>query len=1265
MAEVFKAKSYGVEGFEKTVVLKRILPSLAQNPLFVEMFLHEARLSVALSHANIVQVFDLGREEDTYFIAMEYVLGTDLAGVIRRLRRAGQRVPVELAVFIACEVARALDYAHRRKDAHGRLLGIVHRDISPQNVLLSFEGEVKVTDFGIAKARTTVEAEGTVRGKYAYMAPEQADGGAVDSRADLFALGVTLWETLAGQNPHAAPTKGEVLQLVRTGDRPPLREVRSDVPEELARLLDGAMSLDPAARPTTAARMYEELTAVLYTLGRRVGSADLADLLRGLRDDLPSTPSVNPADLFDDIGRDSEVIDTPSPRASETPAAQVVPHDERRDVTLLAVSVVGAAGPVGGALDPVASFAARRGAAVLAREPGDITLLFGVENPDGRDTAEAARAAQRIPQFVTLPPGARLGVALHPARLLFDADRLPQAGAERDAAFAEVRALARRGDPSLLASPGAEPQLREFYELAPREGALAVTGDRGAVRKRVVGRKEVFRQFGEILARASKGLQVVSVDGDAGVGKTRAVEEIHYRLRRMNHPVTWNLATCVSHDRDVPLSGLQVLLRELLGIVDGDGEAAMREKARRVRELGLTPDEMLAVGVVLGVVSASMESLDSASRPLRTALRKIATRLGEDQITVFAWDAAEHMDDLSATLVDDLIRNAPSARVVVLFSGRGGRPRPWDDLASRAAIHLSALDEDESRALVMQTLSLTAAPPPDLLDELWARAAGNPLALEEYLKAFVDAGAVTVRESVASWRRESVRAEVPKTLRGVVASRLASLGAAERRVLQVASVIGPRVFRQQLTETVSLGDKQIDLALAALTERGLLRDQGDGEWRFASEILLDTVYDSLTLETRRALHAAVVAVTERVFHGRLDEFAERLAHHWWEAGDRARAAQYLERAARRQLRDRAPDAAVTTLGRALDRMLSSVRPDPAQVIAAYELLGEAGQHARNVDAAIERLRLAAPYAEELGDRAALARLLTLHGRLLARRQNMPEAVRVLERALALADLLNERALRGRVVSTLGAVHVERGEFGKALRHLEEAVRIAKESGLDAEHTRALLSLSRAQAASGDRAGAAASLDEAQRGESPLVAEVTRARAEVLLLARDIPAARREATAAVEQAREQHRAVELCAALMTLAEACWRADDSPRAFAVFTEARDLADRRGLTRMHTRAEAFLAFLEGSREGADSGAARARIEAAQGALEADGFLADAIETRYLLGMLAIRGGDQDRARRLLREALTKAGAAENRAYIDDCDLALRTLAAPRRPA
>src|SRR5262249_35929420 len=158
MAEVFKAKSFGVEGFEKVLVIKRILPLLAEQPRFVDMFVHEAKLAVRLSHANIVQVFDLGRvdhpggEPTRYFIAMAYVPGLDLATLLARCRRQKISVPLGMAVFITAEVAKALDHAHRRRDEQSRPLGIVHRDISPQNILLSWEGEVKVTDFGIAKA---------------------------------------------------------------------------------------------------------------------------------------------------------------------------------------------------------------------------------------------------------------------------------------------------------------------------------------------------------------------------------------------------------------------------------------------------------------------------------------------------------------------------------------------------------------------------------------------------------------------------------------------------------------------------------------------------------------------------------------------------------------------------------------------------------------------------------------------------------------------------------------------------------------------------------------------------------------------------------------------------------------------------------------------------------------------------------------------------------------------------------------------------------
>src|SRR5579872_22446 len=164
MAEVFKAKSYGVEGFEKILVIKRILPELAKSQDFVDMFIHEAKLAVRLSHANIVQVFDLGRAasdqaDEAYFMAMEYVHGLDLASVLARSRRQQKQLPIQLGVYVASEVAKGLDHAHRRRDEQMRPLGIVHRDVSPQNVLLSFEGEVKVTDFGIAKARGVLDQQ--------------------------------------------------------------------------------------------------------------------------------------------------------------------------------------------------------------------------------------------------------------------------------------------------------------------------------------------------------------------------------------------------------------------------------------------------------------------------------------------------------------------------------------------------------------------------------------------------------------------------------------------------------------------------------------------------------------------------------------------------------------------------------------------------------------------------------------------------------------------------------------------------------------------------------------------------------------------------------------------------------------------------------------------------------------------------------------------------------------------------------------------------
>jgi serine/threonine protein kinase len=268
MAEVFKAKRTGVEGFEKIVAVKRILPHLSDNQEFVDMFVNEAKMVASLTHPNIVQIFDLGRIETSYYIAMEYIHGRDLRTILRRAKERGLRMPLDLALRIASLVSSALEYAHRKKDDRGRPLEIVHRDVSPQNILISFEGEVKLTDFGIAKAATKASTtdKGALRGKLLYMSPEQAWGRAMDRRSDLYSLGLVLYEIVTDQKPFLGgngDSELTMLETVRQARITPPREANPRLPEELDRLLVKALAKDPDERFQDAADMGRGLDRAL------------------------------------------------------------------------------------------------------------------------------------------------------------------------------------------------------------------------------------------------------------------------------------------------------------------------------------------------------------------------------------------------------------------------------------------------------------------------------------------------------------------------------------------------------------------------------------------------------------------------------------------------------------------------------------------------------------------------------------------------------------------------------------------------------------------------------------------------------------------------------------------------------------------------------------------------------------------------------------------------------------------------------------------
>ncbi len=286
MAEIYLARQKTELGPARLCVVKQILPGLAGDPQFSEMLVHEAKLAARLSHANVVQVYDLGRADDRLFIAMEYVEGFDLNDLLRRCSRAKVGMPFELGVHVVRESLRGLDYAHRRMDDDDKPLGIVHRDVSPSNLLVSFEGEVKVCDFGIAHANDVAksssqhELDEALRGKAGYMSPEHANGQPLDGRADVYAAGIVLWELAAGRRMYrTGEGRDSLLEQARKAEVPELPATSLPEGEQLRAIVKKALARDRDARYATAGAMLRDLEAYAAAAKLMTSPLQLGDWL--------------------------------------------------------------------------------------------------------------------------------------------------------------------------------------------------------------------------------------------------------------------------------------------------------------------------------------------------------------------------------------------------------------------------------------------------------------------------------------------------------------------------------------------------------------------------------------------------------------------------------------------------------------------------------------------------------------------------------------------------------------------------------------------------------------------------------------------------------------------------------------------------------------------------------------------------------------------------------------------------------------------------
>lgn len=1267
LAEVYRAKSYGVEGFEKVVVVKRLLPELCRDSSFIAMFINEAKVAVSLSHANIVQVFDLGQVENDYYIAMEHVAGVSLRSLLEGAELTRTKFPEQLSVLIASEAAKALDYAHRRRDMRLKTMNVVHREVTPNNLLISFEGEVKLSDFGFARARQFAEtASGSVRvSRYAYMSPEQSSGEHVDARSDIFSLGVVLYEMLSGVNPLLGSGPQQTIARVRDAEIPPLRSVNSHVSEELAAIVERAVQREPDARYPDSGRFYEALVRHLYGGKNRATARDLGEFVervRGQRQEgIAAEPSFGNIQAIEYTSSDRLPDEELDASTEEIPVIEAAAA--RRAVLLMLESGAGVTLPE----SPLRTLIHRFGGDEIAnfRDGSQYRRLvaFNVAGAQGEAAANAARCALRVSRLMR---ASEEDVAVVRVRLALFEGELPAGGEPSDDSSVFERAteqglsvLARTRFGAIGVSEVVAETLEERFRF--RDGGELV-GEKvlSEAYGRFVGRGEELARIGEVFALGNRGKRrVLALVGDAGVGKSRLLHETIRRLRNSKQRVSMYLVPVPSRSRQVPLSGIQALLRIVLGIDELDPNMIVEERVRRLRQLGLSDEDMQPIRSLLGLRDPHARA--GTTKSLRATLTKIIRKLSEDELAVIALDGTDQLDDESQALVHSVIQETEASRLVLILAYRPGFVHPWSDLRRYYKLSLEGLNENDAAELVLSRLRAKTVPG-SLLEDVVLKTGGNPYYIEEYLKALLHAEVVEVDEHGAAHFRPSKGFEVPKTLSGILEDRVARLPEREQRMLAAASVLGLRFAGRALASMLAMDEEQVARILTTLIGKGLVDRISADELSFENELLLQVVYRVMPIAERERLHIAAAKALEALYPNRIDVLAREIAGHYQEGGETAKAGGFMMRAAVRAEEDGAYEGALETYREALDWLLRSPNAPQQTVLECAVRFAELCIRTRSRKRGTRSIDSAIELAEREGRTDFVIHLTMLKGRMYIETGRFAEGHQWFERAHEAARRIgkNELLRDVRVETALAEVH--NGQFAAASALVEEALRMAKETADGPAQARCLAARVVVAAASGSLEEREKLLDEARR----IAGMQSKAEVEAEILWADVFSSYltgrfRAAIRAAERARDfvrTHNFHTQSANLSHLMGAAYlRLGEERSSFAALRDAYEQGRDYGMRRVEMICARDLAFIDATQLGARDGVER--MERAHQYAITRGHAFDALEGEYLIALAKLLGDDTEGAKRGFRDVVRLAAEQGNALYLERGEAALKAIA------
>ena len=1261
--EVFKAKSFGVEGFEKTIVVKRVFPELAANAAFVTAFVQQAKRAIRLSHANIAQYFDLGHEEGaagtTYFLAGEYVAGVDLQSVLRS-KVGAEPLPLNLSLFLVGEAAKALEHAHRRQDTDGAGTGIVHGTLSPSDLLLSFEGEVKVSDFCVAQAtlgllsQRQAAAEG-LSNKLPFLSPELLRGEPATPASDIYALGALLYRMLAAQPPYVASSGNELSAAIVAGGARRLDEVQPGVATEVATLVHRCLEREPERRHESAAKFYEELLTLSYALGARFGSSELGEWLENV--DLRARPVTLPPveEILEEI--EPEEL-APSSRPLEAEIEEVsaetlhslgtLPNE--REVSVLSLAFQAGAGRAEAVRMRARGVALRYGGRELEADSRGLHFVFGLDPGDTRDADNAARAGLVMLRAVgpLAEPAAVLGTATSVVRdgQLDDDARQP---------LLDVLQQIPRGHVGrLLASREAADRLREVFPVRRGPSSKHVFLDEPAQTPPpgpFVGRRSELRTLAKELGAASRGgLRVVSLLGPHGIGKTRLLNAAIRRLAQARLNVGAYVATCPPRGSDVPWSGVTAMLRALTGVRDGDALDGVLVVEPRLRALGLVDEETQALLGLLGAGPAA------APHVVEMALARALTSLCAERLHVLAWDDAHELDAESARAIEVAMDRLERSRAAIVLAGRRKEPERLLGRSEVVEITLGDLEKEDALRLAALRLGVDEELPSTLQRFLLDRVGGHPMFAEELLREALASKALVVQQGRVTLFEKSAALTVPRSLKMLIADRLRRLPDAERGLLVAAGILEPPADLAVVASVVELPLGIVHQLVDALVQRELLVPQGTTHAAFGSQLVREVVLSDLDAARAQELHTRAADAFQVVLGVRTEEQSSLIGYHLAEAGQSDRASGFYATSGFFHANERRLDVAARHLMRALS-LTDLTQRGAGQIGEWVNALSNALRHVRAGEGLHDLVRKLSGWLvldKNIDGRLRGAIEIDLAVSLGALHR-YKEARRLLQRAADTASTWPDLARSALLVDA--ELSIRQGEVKNAEVALERAGQLPPGDALD-EH-RFFIATAMARAGAGHLDDALLACDAAAElvpsDDVVLAGERDKVRALIAGFRGDWQECARVSELAAEQARKSGLVHEASVNLHNQGDSLLRLGENARAYAVLGASRALAEEIGserLVNLNSAMMAYLRALKGDKQSADV-LARCIVKA-----DSQKWVWDVVSARYLLGRLLAAQGQQAAARRELTSARNLAIGSDNQVLARDCTKALEAL-------